>query len=126
MNTLILDKNNPLSTRVQTRDGRPARIICIDTKVVHINGQHKTMVALVTCGSTMGNANWERLYTYYPNGTVVGFGEDCADLINFSEKQKWWVNVYPKGNCNPVCYVRKEEADKSASSERLRCVEVEL
>lgn len=30
--TLIIDKENPLATKVQTRDGKKARIICVDLK----------------------------------------------------------------------------------------------
>ncbi len=67
-----------LSSRVQTRDGRKARIICVDAKGYY------PVIALVEDGG----AEWPRLYTesgHYHNVLAVAVG---LDLIPITPKRK--------------------------------------
>lgn len=57
---------------VQTRDGRPARIICTNMK-----GGAETIVSLVT-----GQRGKETPYTHYTDGRYLDSGTDSDDLVN--------------------------------------------
>lgn len=73
---LILDKENPLATKVKTRDGREARIICIDRRGDR-RGSRETIVALVTDG--LGG---EYPGLFYENGSYGYYAESDMDLLN--------------------------------------------
>lgn len=106
--SLILNKDNPLATKVRTRDGEPLRIICVDAP---------GPFPIIAIGS---------------NGRLLGYsmiGNNCScdtrnDLINIVEKQKWFLNVYPTGE--PTLHSTKDTAEACAARDRLRCVEVEI
>lgn len=112
--SLILNDDNPLATKVTTRDGRPARIICIDVKNI------QPILALVT-----NKDGFEQTIQYELNGKYYFHNNvlNDLDLINIVEKQKWWANVYSN---IIVGYKSKEEANINARSNLLCCVEVEL
>ena len=77
--SLILDKENSLETKVQTRDGRKARIICIDRKAVT-----HPIVALVE-----ETKDSETTYYYTRIGWNNELDESGLDLINsMSEDEK--------------------------------------
>lgn len=78
---MTLDITKP----VQTRDGKPARIVCTDMKGTF------PVVALVTQKS--GN---EVVNSYDSNGVYHTFsGKSDNDLVNIPERVERWLNVYP-------------------------------
>lgn len=121
MKILKLNEKNPLETKVQTRDGRKARIICVDRV-----GPQPIVALILTC-------NAEHSETYNPNGkyTVFGNEESSSDLINAPEtfERRGWVNVYPtavKGVFENI-YIANEAADfhrQQHGTTRIACVEV--
>ena len=95
---------NP-SRKVITRDGRPARIICTNTK-----GKYP-VVALVE------NDDREITYDFNAEGKYLDGDEDDRDLFFASEKREGWVNIYRNGEGNIITSVRvydkKEKAEKA-------------
>lgn len=78
----MLDLNKP----VQTRDGRPARILATDAK-----GRYP-IVALITMES--GREEAVRLTEY---GSVFYEEDHHLDLVNVSEKRVMYINVFKSG-----------------------------
>lgn len=79
-----------LTKPVQTRDGRPARIICTDRKVPSF-----PVGALVTESDGL-----EIFRAYKENGRAPGCppgGWDDLDLVNVPEEKVRYVNVYTSG-----------------------------
>jgi len=109
--------------RCQTRDGRPARIICTDRKSP--NGP--PIIALVDgdCG--------EILHTHSLNGRRIDDGRDHSfDLVNIPVKREGWVNVYRRrdSTCAHVggpIYTSPEQAQSFADPmlHRVACVHIE-
>ena len=95
---------NP-SRKVITRDGRPARIICTNTK-----GKYP-VVALVETDDR------EITYDFNAEGKFLDDKEDNRDLFFASEKREGWVNIYRNGEGNIITSVRvydkKEKAEKA-------------
>lgn len=95
---------NP-SRKVVTRDGRPARIICTNTK-----GKYP-VVALVETDDR------EITYDFNAEGKYLDGDEDDRDLFFVSEKREGWVNIYRNGEGNIITSVRvydkKEKAEKA-------------
>ena len=95
---------NP-SRKVVTRDGRPARIICTNTK-----GNYP-VVALVETDDR------EITYDFNAEGKYLVGDEDDRDLFFVSEKREGWVNIYRNGEGNIITSVRvydkKEKAEKA-------------
>jgi len=114
--SLILDPINPLQTRVQTRDGRPARIICTDRKY-SVCGIDYPIIALIPF-SVSGSE--EGFYGYRSNGSYTNH-PDALDLINVPQKRAGWINVYPSFEG----FKSKEEADKYAGPHRSACIKIE-
>lgn len=73
---------------VQTRDGRPARIICTDRNT-EIN---VPIIALVT-----DNSGREGIQCYDSEGHLYGSRESVTDLINVPTVRTGWINIYPDG-----------------------------
>lgn len=71
--------------QVQTRDGRPARVICYDK-----NGDKYPIIALIS------NEGKETPCLYDINGRHYIFGGN--DLVMVSTKKEGWINIYPKEN----------------------------
>ena len=80
--TLKLDPHNPLATKVQTRDGRKARIICTDANCA------RPIVALIT--TVVGV---EEVRTHILSGRYFNDVESPSDLINVPETKSSWVAV---------------------------------
>lgn len=97
---------------VQTRDGRKARILCVD----HLG--YTPIIALISASE-----DFEILYSFHGDGKCVG--TSSLDLINIPEtfKQDLWMNVYPRPLENTVS-VDKETADRYAGRNRIACVKV--
>lgn len=107
--TLVLDKDNPLATKVQTRDGRKARIICVDRA-----GYYTPIVALVV------NDNGEDIVCCERDGRSIPRGDD---LINVPVTHKRWINIYP---CLSAAFKSRKEADDAAYADRIACIFVEF
>jgi hypothetical protein len=102
---MTFDPNRP----VQTRDGRPARILCTDLK-----GDQPIAAAIRGAG---GN---ETVSEFGENGQwLVGETSD-TDLINVPEKRTVWVNIYEDGYTSR--YPTRELADIGACRARIACV----
>lgn len=107
---------------VQTRDGRPARIICTDSKC-NYSGVPQPIVAEVQ----VHNSSEFTLTTHNETGHLW---PDCRpsgnDLVNIPVKHTGtiWINFYP----GPYGYVfnSKKIADECAGSDRIACKEVTI
>ena len=73
--------------KVQTRDGRPARIICYDRKA------KQPIIALV-----LEEDNIEHPYTYYNDGKGCSNAISNLDLVIVFTKKEGWINIYK--NCD--------------------------
>lgn len=119
--TLILDKENPLATKVQfvCGDGRtpqPARILCVDLRdsfpvvaaVTSNNGDYEFCVFCSTDGNTLNKTR----------------------LINAPVTHKRWVNMYryADGPISGAVFETRFEADlhNSGLVERIACKEIEF
>lgn len=80
--TLILDKENPLATKVQTRDGRKARIICVDK----VGGL--PIIALVYNKHNYINDCFESSISYTLQGGYHNDSDSQFDLINVPEQKE--------------------------------------
>ena len=99
---------NP-SRKVVTRDGKPARIICIDAKREHFGEGPHPVVALVE-----EKKNQETIYNYGEDGIFrEGYKYDI-DLFFAPVKCEGWINIYM--TCDGTnkrtgsIYTTKEEA----------------
>ena len=77
---------NP-SRKVETREGKPARIICTDAK-----SEKYQVVALVT-----KKDGQESLATFETSGKYCSGYNSHLDLFFAPEKHEGWVNVYKSG-----------------------------
>lgn len=104
--------------KVQTRDGRPARIICWDKK--------DPDYPIVVLSDDDGR---EWVDTYSRNGEF-GIGEiSSLDLVMAPTKKEGWVNVcqsifYGGYFCGHI-FSSKEEADMDKGNDRIACVHIE-
>ena len=71
--------------KVQTKDGRPVRILCFDRRCIYC------IVALIDNG-LVGEAikEYNDIGMLYDNGV-----EDPLDLVMVTVKKEGWVNIYP-------------------------------
>lgn len=104
---------------VVTRDGRRARIICLDR--LH---ERYTIVALV---QQLDGTEDEK--TYAADGRYC-YGESSFDLFLAPDKKECWVNFNktpdkPFGFGIGGKYATKEDADDMASPNRVACVHIE-
>ena len=99
---------NP-SRKVVTRDGRNARIICIDKKGFN------PILALVT----RHNGIAEDVYAYTKNGELSEGNSTKSSLFFAPEKHEGWINLYKnlEGFIVPSrIYQTKEDAEKRGST----------
>ena len=84
-----LDPTDP----VQTRDGRPARIICTDSKWT-CEGHRYPIVALIGEDERM-------CYHFCGDGRIKCGTDHDYDLINIpvERERRYWVNIYPTECC---------------------------
>ncbi len=83
---LNLNDKDPLNTHVQTRDGRKARLICVDRKD-RAGGER--MIALV-----QEENGHERCILYFGNGDYFDDRESTDDLVNIPQKITRYANIY--------------------------------
>jgi len=96
---------------VMTKNGLPARVICVDANNPHEGIDEKVcVVALVEEGG------FEKVHRYNDKGeyrsAVVNRPE--LDLVMKTQKHEGWINVYPEGECSGYVYLTKEDAKKAA------------
>lgn len=98
---------------VQTRDGRPARILATDLK-----SSHGAIVAIV---NTEGE---ERAIHFHASGHYFTETESAIDLVNVPEKRtiEFWLNVYPDILAHR--HDSKKAADLCASKHRIACIHI--
>lgn len=90
---------------VQTRDGKPVRIICFDANNTH------PIVALVTIN------NLESIIWYYLDGRRSRTEESDLDLFMSSKEREGWVNIY-KNDVNTICsQIFGNEADANRAKD---------
>lgn len=107
---------------VQTRDGKPARILCTDFK----SNDHDLPIA----AAVMLEYGNEAVCFY----TVSGLFHDNAlfsslDLVNVpvEHAREFWVNFYPeKSHSATGLHCSKETADKHGAHDRIACVKVSV
>lgn len=110
--TLVLDKDNPLATKVQTRDGRKARLIAVDRK------SEFSIIALFE------NGECEGFGVFLSNGRAFKNVESRIDLINVPVTHKRWINIYPYLS---AAFKSRKEADEAAINlDRIACIFVEF
>lgn len=99
---------------VQTKDGRPARIICTDMK-----RSAYPIVALVNEGKE------ERISSFRVDGGSGIFRD--SDLVNIPEEKTGWINIY-KGHINTYpgdrVYSSKKEAFETIHPNIIDTVEI--
>lgn len=108
--TLKLNADNPLATKVQTRDGRKARIICTDRRSV------LPIVALI-----QEPDGTDSVYCYRVDGLSREGEGRPVDLVNVPEKRVLWINCYH--NSFPTTHATMENADRKATLGSLRRTE---
>ena len=79
---------NP-SRKVVTRDGKPARIICIDAKREHFEEGPHPVIALVE-----EKKNQETIYCYREDGIFREGYKYGHDLFFAPVKKEGWINLY--------------------------------
>ena len=99
---------------VCTRDGRKARIICFDRKLL-FKGISYPIIALVE-----DTAKEEIIYGYNEKGKVM-IEDDATykdDLMMLPQKKEGWINIYKDFEDTVCCaYLTKEDALKNRSIE---------
>ena len=116
---------NP-SRKVVTRDGKPARIICIDAKREHFGEGPHPVVALVE-----EKKNQETIYCYGSDGIFREGYKYGHDLFFAPVKCEGWINIYKCVNVvdertGNVIFKKKEEAlDNILSTNYIDTVHIE-
>lgn len=115
--TLDLTKRNADGTfqAVQTRDGRKARIICVEAK-----NPAFPIIALITTSSGM-----EAPEAFTSGGSYCPTTFTFRDLIPIPTriKRDVWLNVYDHGTC---AYEARRDADDAASKDRRACIKAPI
>lgn len=106
----------------QTRDGRPARVVCTD---LHGNNG-RTLLALVKAIHDGG----EDHRSFNADGTCCPSHNPLpGDLVNIPTKREGWINIYPgaldQDKRVMSGWATKAEADKNASVLRIACIKIE-
>ena len=116
---------NP-SRKVVTRDGKPARIICIDAKREYLGEGPHPVVALVE-----EKKNQETIYCYGSDGIFREGYKYGHDLFFAPVKCEGWINIYKCVNVvdertGNVIFKTKEEAlDNILSTNYIDTVHIE-
>lgn len=107
-------KNLDITKPVQTRDGKPARIVSTKLGDTYPLG----VIATYPDGK-------EVFYTCVINGKYNAISSySVLDLINVPEKRAVWLNIYE--NNFVIMHTNKESCDSLASPGRIACIEVEF
>ena len=101
---------------VQTRDGRPARIICTDKDQLQYS-----IVALVRDLSGVEVAKSYTATGQYHSGAGA---LSSSDLVNIPERREMWLNVYPSGNVGAGFPSRARADEAVGSYARTACLHI--
>lgn len=106
--------------KLKTRDGRDARVICVDRK-------HELYPVMALVADSFGH---ETMHSFEEDGRFCNSGNGCLDLMPPTEKREGWLNVYrskPSGrdHTSTKMFESKEVADACAASDRIACVRIE-
>lgn len=115
---------------VQTRDGRPVRLLCRDFK--------SALPGRALCGVILHEGDIEGIYTWFPDGSNSSDGRnihDSSDLVPVPKKVKvdFWMNIYNGDVWSVVHGTRfksRELADEAARNvadrrRRIACLHIE-
>lgn len=102
-----------LGQTYKTRDGRSARIICIDTK-----GMENPLIALVSTP----DGQHEAAFYYRTNGQFVFGGAHEMDLMPRTKTVTRYLNVYAEHCFDTGGHESEDAADAGAHSSRLACI----
>lgn len=108
---------NP-SRKVVTKDGRNARIVCIDKKGFN------PILALVT----RHNGIAEDVYAYTKNGELSEGNSTKSSLFFAPEKHERWVNLYKEDDniyASMDTFKTKEEAEALSCSSCIATIKIE-
>lgn len=111
-----------LTKPVQTRDGRPVRILCADLK-----GTCWPIVGAVQFGESESIVRWncDGQYEYKTGGR-----DDPCDLIPIPKKHSRWVKVYDCGLMGGVLQTDEDreriDAERRDGDPRYRWIPVEI
>jgi len=103
----------------QTRDGRPARVVCVDAK------GEQPLATLINIGP---GRNREIAVRHNPSGAWRISGEPAdEDLVNPPVKREGWINIYPDSGKHHVGAVHdtKDAANYDATADRIACIKIE-
>lgn len=104
---------------VCTRDGRKARIICLDAKDIE-----KPIIALYENDDDDGEIK-EVVETYNNKGEICEGAKWAKDLMMLPEKHEGWVNVYKGGLLDTKSYnTRKEAFDKASPKDYVDTIKI--
>lgn len=76
--------------KIVTRDGRPVKIICTDSKFEFLNAQYPVMALI----KDFNNDNNERSFNFTSGGKKIRGFDDNTDLFFVPIKKEGWVSVY--------------------------------
>jgi len=98
--------------KVQTRDGRPARIVCYDMK-----GQRQPILVLITERGEEFKSEHSLDGRYY-----IKSRDDRSDLFMAPIKKTGWINIYPDGTTGRT-HTTQNKALEYAGSDRIDCID---
>ena len=101
---------------VMTKNGLPARVICVDANNPLEDIDEKVcVIALVEEGGL------EKVRRYNDKGEHRGVVADKPelDLVMKTQKYEGWINVYPEWKCSRNVYPTKEDAKANAREEEV-------
>lgn len=96
----------------KTRDGRSARVICVDAAAT------KPLIALVAY--TNGR---EEACQFSADGRYGQLYDSEIDLMPRTKEVTRWVNVYPRSWMDGI-HETQEEADRYCAPERVACIPI--
>ena len=114
MKTLVLDKENPLATKVQTRDGRKARLLAVDLK----SHSHKFPIV----AAVLQSDGTEYIEIFYEDGRKYQANDSGYDIVNTPVTHEVWMNCYPRsgdGKQSDIGWSTRKEADAGAAPTRI-------
>jgi hypothetical protein len=114
-----MNHNFDVSKPVQTRGGKPARIVATDYKA----GRGYTILAVIM------ESDREYAFSYLPDGRFSSDGrEEDNDLVNVPQRirKSMWLNIYNRNDVSACAHSSKELADRESMYGRVACVEVKI
>lgn len=109
--TLTLDKDNPLATKVQTRDGRKARLVAHNLRGAY------WLAAVVDCGQT------DAFVLASKDGRVIGTQDFPADIVNEPVEHRLKLHIYRR-RAGDLCVFLTDGVLFDEPTARIACVEV--